>query len=85
MKGNVAPELRSQLQRAIFLGIKAAKQRALSEKRLQRALRKTPELQNCTSTACRCTLMRIVLYRSSDFFTSTTVLRASLLERVMAV
>ncbi len=52
MKGNVAPELRSQLQRSIVRGIKQAKQRMVSKKKLRRALRKTPELRNCTSTTC---------------------------------
>jgi len=69
MKGNVAPELRSQLQRSIQQGIKDAKQRAVSTKKLRRALRKTPELRNCTSTTC--------LQRIGELTKATRFVRAS--------
>ena len=52
LKGNVAPELRTQIERSIMRGVKRAKLRKVSAKTLRRALRKTPELQNCVSTAC---------------------------------
>lgn len=70
MKGNVAPELRGQVQRSILAGITEANQRPLLPKKLRTALRKTPDLQNCTSTAC---LQRIGELTGATRFVNATV------------
>lgn len=70
LKGNVAPELRTQIERSITRGVKRARLRMVSAKRLRRALRKTPELQNCTSTAC---LQRLSEQTGATFFVKATI------------